>query len=90
LPPPLSLPLPARRQGEAAKTRVLAAFEPLAAPMRELIAATDPSVIVEHGLFIRPAEDMTEQAFGKGGCDGVAAGVVKRARMCARVWLCCV
>ncbi|KAI8476852.1 MAG: hypothetical protein J3K34DRAFT_463521 [Monoraphidium minutum] len=56
----------ARIKGEAAKQRALAAFAPLAPPLRALVGATDPSVIVEHGLFIRRAEEMREEAFGKG------------------------
>jgi 2-polyprenyl-6-methoxyphenol hydroxylase-like FAD-dependent oxidoreductase len=52
--------------GAAAKERMLAAFAPLAPAMRALVAATNPAVVVEHGLYIRPAERMTESAFGAG------------------------
>jgi hypothetical protein len=53
-------------QGTAAKGRCLAALEGWASVFRDIVAATPPERVVEHGLFIRPADTMSPAAYGAG------------------------
>lgn len=53
-------------QGEAAKKRCLATLEGWAPSFLDIVAATPPERVVEHGLFIRSANTMSPAAYGAG------------------------
>jgi 2-polyprenyl-6-methoxyphenol hydroxylase-like FAD-dependent oxidoreductase len=53
-------------QGAAAKERCLAALEGWSPSFLDIVAATPPERVVEHGLFIRAADTMSAAAYGAG------------------------
>lgn len=53
-------------QGTASKQRCLAALEGWGQAFLDIVAATPPERVVEHGLFIRPADTMSAAAYGAG------------------------
>jgi 2-polyprenyl-6-methoxyphenol hydroxylase-like FAD-dependent oxidoreductase len=52
--------------GQAAKARCLQAMAGVADSVLALIAATPAASLVEHGVYIRPADSMSADSFGKG------------------------
>lgn len=52
--------------GEAAKTRCLQVLSGVWEPILDLVQATPPASLVEHGVYTRPASSMSPDCFGKG------------------------
>lgn len=55
-----------RSKGIASKERLLKVFGDFEAPVRDLFAATPPESVLEHGVYLRPAAQLSAQSFGKG------------------------
>lgn len=52
--------------GQAAKARCLQAMAGVSEAVLALIAATPAASLVEHGVYIRPADSITADSFGRG------------------------
>jgi len=52
--------------GQAAKARCLQAMAGVSEAVLKLIAATPASNLVEHGVYIRPADSISADSFGRG------------------------